>query len=574
MPSPPVTPSAIPTAARVAWGFRLGLVVSVVLALGLYAVWMIGPGRPADLFLSWAVNACACAWLWALCEVVAGRGGKLRNALATLVFYPVIYFLFASCFVHTFFFDAAAERRVSLLDLNLGAVAFFFFRVLPPKGWAALTLLTTAIHAGAQLTRRNTRSASSPQFLGALLGFTLLTSTVAANAARIPSPLVDIAHDFWELGTLPRIVPAARAAYPLDTLDKSAAAPTLRSTPFKKVLVFVMETMTQQKLTAEIAGLSPNSFLVRERAHLHHYTRYTTNNQDSRTGMLDMLSSRLIPYEAYTEAGRDHYAFLADKPSLVDRFHDLGFQTAYGLSQVDVEIVVGDMPWTKVLHLEEQQVRSDPRNLCFVTFQFEHGCEDRALLPQVFDFIDSSERAFLYQEFIWGHAIEYNQASGKTNTQYYSSYLDAVVAHLKEKGLLDDTLIVLTSDHGFRDKGKQSDPDVFHIPLLFFSTRFTEQSDERLFSHSDLKDLLFHELGADDMLVEDPFVMVVGPTSSAMTAVLTKNDDFMLWKQRGNAHFLVRYQNVRAPSTRVDPAQPGAFLKLFDDYRRHFDASR
>ena len=50
----------------------------------------------------------------------------------------------------------------------------------------------------------------------------------------------------------------------------------------------------------------------------HRYTGFYSNNQDSRTGMLDLLMSRVIPYEAYA-GGVDHYAFVSHLPSLVDR---------------------------------------------------------------------------------------------------------------------------------------------------------------------------------------------------------------------------------------------------------------
>jgi hypothetical protein len=556
-----------------ALGLRSGLVVSAALAFAIYDLVAIGVAHPVDLFLSWAVDACASVWLWTLSEGLARRGGR-GGVLAGMLFYPLFYFSFACTFAHTFYFESAAERRFSLLDLDLGSIEFFFVRVLPTNGWLVLLVLLAVVHAGALLLRERPRVLSRRALLGGLSAATLLTVAVGTQAERVPSPLVDIARDFWELWTLPRVARdrAAQPAYPLASLDKSARSPLLAATPFKKVFVFVMETMTSARLEAESARIEPNSFFRRERQHLHRYGRYYPNNQDSRTGMLDMLMSRLIPYEAYTEDDCEHYTFLARKPSLVDRFNALGYQSAYALSQSDVELVVGDLAWKRVLHPEEAEVRANAKRFqCVVAYEFEHGCEDLALLPKVLDFIDQNERVFVYQEMIWGHAIEYNQASGKTNTEYYSAYLDALIAHLRRTGVLDQTLIVITSDHGFRDKVLQADPDVYHVPLFFYSTRFEARDDDRLFSHLDFKDILFDELALRSPAEGDPFVMTVGPTSTSMLAVLTDTRDFMLLKRRGHANFLLRHQNLKDASRAPDPRQPAAFMRLFDDYRASFD---
>jgi hypothetical protein len=290
--------------------------------------------------------------------------------------------------------------------------------------------------------------------------------------------------------------------------------------------------------------------------------------------MLDMLTSRVIPYEAYTESGRDHYAFLSRKPSLVDRFNTLGYLTIFAESQSDLELVVSELAWKRTLALSERQIHAaSPRYLCFVPYEFEHGCEDGVLLPQIFALLDDNDRVFLYQEFIWGHDPTYNRASGKTDTAYYSAYVDAIVAHLEQRGELDETLIVLTSDHGFRDKGLQDQVAVYHIPLWLYATRFEPQTDQRLLSHIDFKDLLFHELSPSSPAPDaPPFVMIVGTTGTGMLTVLTKDDDFMLFKTRSSRHYLLR--EVGGARTQGSQQDPAAFLKLFDDYRRSFDASR
>jgi hypothetical protein len=317
--------------------------------------------------------------------------------------------------------------------------------------------------------------------------------------------------------------------------------------------------------------LPSSTFVHGASAHAHAYGRYFATNQDSRTGMLSMLGSRFIPFEAYSEQGRDHYMKLGGRSSLVSTFHSLGYRTAFAVSQQEIELVVGDLGWDQTLHLEEGDAdQLSGKYLCFIPYEFEHSCEDRALLPRVLDFIDQNERVFLYQEFIWGHASEYNKASGRTNTEYYSTYLDSVVQHLEQTGQLARTLIVLTSDHGFRDKGLQSERSVYQIPLLFHSTSFQGAVDERLFSHLDFKDLLLHELSDSwPAPQEDPFVMIIGPTGTSFLTVLTQPGQMLLLKSRGEARYLVHADGF---SNSLDQKRSaGDFLRLFADYLTYFD---
>jgi hypothetical protein len=288
--------------------------------------------------------------------------------------------------------------------------------------------------------------------------------------------------------------------------------------------------------------------------------------------MLSMLGSRFIPYEAYTEEGRDHYMFLGQKSTLVDRFRAHGYATAFAASQQELELVVSDLPWDDKLHFAEgEPERLSAQHLCFSPYEFEHSCEDRALLPRVLSYIDAHERVFLYQEFIWGHAAAYNEASGRTNTEYYSSYLDAVVAHLKQTGAIDRTLIVLTSDHGFRDKGLQSERSVYQIPLLFFSPRLSGSTDDRLFSHLDFKDLLLQELEpARAPARESPLVMIIGPTGTSFLTVMTQPGQFMLLKARAGERYLVHADGFADGATARGAAPD--FLRLFEDYLTYFGA--
>ena len=120
----------------------------------------------------------------------------------------------------------------------------------------------------------------------------------------------------------------------------------------------------------------------------------------------------------------------------------------------------------------------------------------------------------------------YNEISGRSNADYYSAYLDAIVEHLRQTGKLDRTLIVLTSDHGYRGHATLAERYAYHIPLWLYATRLSAREDARLFSHIDFQALLLHELGAGAApQAADPFVMIVGPTGISSLAVLDAAGD-------------------------------------------------
>jgi hypothetical protein len=561
-------------------GFPFALLVCTVALFAIFKWQIIGPSRSEDFFVGLTLETCAWGGLWWLTESIRRRGSRAAALCANVLFYGVFYFSAGLIFAYTFFFDSAVERRFSLLDINFGGMGYFLTNVLPPNGWATLLGIAAGSHLGAFWLRRVPWEVPLRPAGLALLGLLIGSGLLAWSADRIATPLYDIGHDFAELALTPRIeiLPTTRPYRSISSLDKSGRVPATLDTPFKKVLVLVMETMTSEKLAREAAVLPDSTFFKRERQRIHRFGHYFPNNQDSRTGMLDIVGSRLIPYEAYSDQDLASYQHVRTQPSLVDRFKTFGYATAFAVSQTDLEPVITELPWDDIVKLSDADIdeAKKSKQLCFTPYEFEHSCEDLVLLPKVVDFIAAHERVFLFQEFIWGHAYEYNEASGKSNADYYSAYIDRLIEQLEARGLMDDTLLAITSDHGFRDKGLQGELSVYRIPLMFYAKRFREHSDTRLLSHLDFKDLLFNELSPGSVQVDDnAFVLIVGPTGTGMTAALTGQHDFMLVKARGrDTRLLLEHKNVGVSGDARDaPIEKGAeaqLFKLFDDYRAEF----
>ncbi len=558
-------------------GFRYGLLFSWLVGVSVFKWSVIGFERLNDFLLGLAVEACFWGWV-ALAATYAGN--RLGRRAAGLTFFPIFYFSAGLVFSYTYFFDSAVERRFSLLDTDLDGMLFFFRDVLPARGFWILFGLLTFMHAGALAVRKRGREPGARTLLALLAPATLLTLVVAWRADRVATPLYDIVHDYRELWLTPKVQLDAetRPYLPPEALDKSDRGPKELHTRFKKVLVLVMETMTAKRFEEERAALSPNTFFVAHAKDSVQYERYFPNNQDSRTGMLDLVGSRLIPYEAYRDAEVAAYQEIKSLPSLLDRFQSFGYATAFAVSQTYHEPVITELPWSELIHLRKTDIdAAKPKRLCFNPYEFEDGCEDLVLLPKIFDFIEKHERAFLFQEFIWGHAHEYNEASGRTNTDYYSAYVDHVIAELKKRGLYEETLIAITSDHGFRDKGLQDRADVYRIPLWFHAPGLEERHETALLSHLDFKDLLFNVLEPGSTPIDhNPAVLIQGPTATSMMAALSADHELMLFKTRGNTRLLLSHKNVGAALDRNDAPRdaqaPHRLIKSFDEYRRHFDS--
>jgi hypothetical protein len=545
-------------------GRRLGATLAALAAtLGVH-LWQLGPARLKDFAPGFAYDACVLLTGYCICEAL--DWALRRRSKITWLYYPWLVAAWGLSCAHGWFFDVATERRLTPLDFTSAGIRYFFEAVLPPLGIYTLLGGVLLIALGALAGGYALRSLPRLPVVYAL-AFVVATGGLAlVRVRKIPSPLFDASFELWELASRPRLraLTVGGEQHAVALLDKSERTHTLEPTRYDKVIVLVMETMTSEKLEQERVDLPPEAFL--RTGAPEQFTRYYPNNQDSRTGMLDMLFSRLIPYEAYSDEGYQGYRHLADAPSLVDRMKSLSYKSAFAVAQTELEEVVGELGWDATLHLSEAEiVRARAAGLlCFAPDEYERSCEDVTMLPAVMDFVTTNERAFVYQEFIWGHAAEYNQASGKTNAAYYSAYVEALQKSLAEHGLLERTLIVLTSDHGFRDRGMQDRPSVYRIPLWFSAPDLAPLRDARLLSHADFGMLLFEHLTPSAARADDnELVMIVGPTGQG-NLFAVGHDGHALIRHKAGLDLLIAQEGQL-------PYGPDAMLGAFRAYRSHFN---
>jgi hypothetical protein len=121
----------------------------------------------------------------------------------------------------------------------------------------------------------------------------------------------------------------------------------------------------------------------------------------------------------------------------------------------------------------------------------------------------------------------------------------------------------------------QNQLGVYRIPLWFYATRFQTERRDALYSHLDFKNLLHAERTLSALPADNPFIMIYGPTSASLVAVLTRQLEFLLLKLRGDSAYVLRHAQLDASGAQAGPAidakAPADFLRLFDDYKRVFD---
>jgi len=530
---------------------------------------------PEDVWLGFALSATLWSWLCLACHAAHRHLPRAAALTVKSVAAGVFYLSLCAELAYTYFYSVAQDRELSLLSVGVWTgLRVLFGELLTSEGVATIVGLVGLAHAAALLwVWRGPASSSRALLYGIPPALTLLC--LAGGIAideRMRSPLADLGRELVFLATTPRLdlERAPELPFPARELDKSSADDPTQSYNFDYVLVFVMETMIARDFREESARLPAGTFVHSALPHVHSYSDYHSNNQDSRTGMLNMLMSRVIPYEAYAD-GVEHYKFVSQLPSMVDRFNSRGYESTYAVSHADREDVISDLPWKQALLLPRDEVDAlRSQMLCVTIYEFEYGCEDRAILPKVLRVIDEHPKAFVYQEFIWGHDPEYNEISGRSNADYYSTYLDAVVDHLQKTNKLDRTLIVLTSDHGYRGRSTLWESFAYHIPLWFYATRFSAREDQRLYSHINFQALLLHELAGSPLPEPDPFVAVIGPTGINSLTVLDPNGELALICTRGETNFLLASRPGRGATQPT--LHPASYARLLEEYRAYFDA--
>ena len=360
-----------------------------------------------------------------------------------------------------------------------------------------------------------------PSRLGVLaIVVSVFLLSAATLAGPSPHPLVYSGLDFVRdrLSSAKRSVPS---------LTRPKAVPSacrpIRDTKFEDVktpryehvLVMVLEGVTAACFEGEFLS-RPNGYFARVRGQSVYFNNYYTTNLDSYTSLIAMLTSVQVPYRAYADASS--YQAVNEESNLAAALKGHGFRTLYVCTAESQPFIPVRQDWTRMMHMRDLTRYQDW--LAIGGSRVDAGVEDRAALPAIIDFMEANPKTFAMQEMIFGHSPRWTAKTGKPQIEYYDDYLMDLVDHLEKRNMADRVLLVVLSDHG--DRARSDKAENYHVPLLITGRGIRSSRVSELYSHCDLREILWHFLGDRVLPKGRNSIITVGSTERWVYGEITR----------------------------------------------------
>lgn len=328
-----------------------------------------------------------------------------------------------------------------------------------------------------------------------------------------------------DLGNSPIRYPLAPVAF-----DEVAQAPN--------VIVLVAESLRWDQLNPETM---PNTWEFSQRA--LRFTQHYSSGNGTREGLFGMFYGLYGSYwGTFMHAGQS--PLLMDRMQALDYQFDLRTSASFTYPEFDKTLFVAMAPQT--MHAADERLEPWRRDEVH-TDDLLHFLDTRDTTRPFmeFFFFESTHASYsfpaesaLTQDYQEG--VDYTQLTradlAAGITPLYNRYRNAahwidvqmgrIFAKLEQEGLLDDTIVIVTGDHGeeFMEKGAWGHNSAFveeqiHVPLVVSFPHKAPAVVDRITNHVDIATTLLHALGAssdtvswslgDNLLSETPRPYVV-----------------------------------------------------------------
>lgn len=314
------------------------------------------------------------------------------------------------------------------------------------------------------------------------IGIALVLTAAMLTLPRSPQPVIS---SLWLQGIElfsggGRVVPSLRPAPAGSHFAEGIPPPaTLGNARFRHVFLIVLEGVPAVDFEREFMQRR-DGFYTSVKAQATYFSNYYSTNLDSYTSLIAMLTGQQVPYRAYanpTSYERVNAANNLPRTMRTNGYHSL-FLSTYGHQP----FVPTRSDWDAVLDRNDLHV--DEHWLSLGSNRMEQATEDKAALTTIVDTAVKHQRSFTLQEMVYGHSPEWQAKTGKTPAVYYDEYLSDLRDRLAAQGLIDDSLIIVVSDHG--DRARMVDVDNYRVPLLVIGKSIKDTTDSVLRSHLDL----------------------------------------------------------------------------------------
>jgi len=472
--------------------------------------------------------------------------------LFLLIIYHIIFlFDIIINFISSYYLDESYLLRYSFYNFDTKIVLYFFDEIFPYKLFFSLIILLIFVYIIAKYVRK-TQLVLEEDILSKKLNILLLImyivlifcsslfSNVYINSISqgissfnnekivIDDNYTDIENDFSDL-------------------DKNKVFNNnISIEKNQRVLVFVMESVPYNIFQKELKKIpnDENFFRIIENSS-HIYTNYYTTNQDSATSLVAMLWSKFVPYDAYsTDSYKTYIQKFENKKSIVDIFNYNNYSSNLVVSASTIPKFLSINNWTNSYKIENFDELQKTEYFCLEVFQNEQGCEDKAMLNDIKKTIKNNDNLFLFQELIYGHSVKYELEKKQSITNYYNYYFLDIYEYLKEENLLDNTTIVITSDHGLRNLKDKQDIDFYQVPFIVFNSDFDKKEVDDLYSHIDFNNILLSYLTDKNQLKSREEVFIVGQTRTNIIGYKNNDQSFFVRKNGDNQYNIIGRKNI------------------------------
>ncbi len=313
----------------------------------------------------------------------------------------------------------------------------------------------------------------------------------------------------------------------------------------QRILVFIMEETTYDTFLDIVNSIpeEKNFFKLTEN-HSIYFSNYYTQNQDSRTAIWDMLNSEFIPFECYINDWNKYYGAVLDSNNLVDFFRSKGYKTVAASSVYTPNLILAAYLWDDLIYLKEFD-ENNPNYICMHQYEFQKGCEDKILLQDIKDFLlkNRNNSYFFFQELIAGHGEDYFKKLGRHWVYYYNDYFLDLYNFMKENNLLENTTIVIVSDHG--NKGYFiKEPKDYRIPLIIINQKLSKQNNTDFLTHNDFKDILLNILNNNEVKSRRNETYLIGQTASNEIGYIDSSGRYFVGLLKGNQFDVKKYSDI------------------------------
>lgn len=318
----------------------------------------------------------------------------------------------------------------------------------------------------------------------------------------------------------------------------------------QNVFIFVMEQTTYNEFMNQQKKIPDNeNFFKITQNHSNLFTNYYTSNQDSRTAIWTMLTSSFIPYESYINDWNKKYGNIIYEKNLVQLFNKLNYTTIAAASVLKPSLIISAYPWQQIISPKNYNLKNSSF-FCLNELKYQTGCEDNLILKDVKKTIseNKNKKIFFMQEFIYGHGSKYFKKINKNSIEYYNQYLLKVYNHLKEEKILNNSIIIVISDHGKKNYGNKKITE-YQIPLFIYNSKLENKNISQLYSHLNFKDILLNYLSVNNQsMPKNENNFFIGQTQSNELGYINSNNKSFLLKQKSNEKFLVKKTNMNLSS--------------------------